>query len=173
MNNRLSRTAVLFFLVMCLAGCTHVLVPPVVPLEAKQLPIIKSDKAISVKILQTPTPEQFVLLQTGVHKHVVSAEQMNQVARTALQDMLSRNGLPLRDDAKKTIEIAVVSADGHSMRYVYNARVRIKTQLGGKISREFSGQDFSTRIAQSLSEATNNALVDMLKDPEVQQYLAQ
>jgi hypothetical protein len=172
MKKELSCLTLLLSLI-CLVGCTHSVLPPFVPLETNQLPIIKSDHSLSVKILQTPAPEQFIVLQTGAHRHIVRTSDMNNLACTTLKDMLNKNNIRLADNATKTLDIAVVYADGFRIRYVYNTRVRIKAQIGGKITREFSGKDFSTRIAYSVSESINNALVDMLKDQEILRYLTE
>jgi hypothetical protein len=176
MKKGLSCCLMLVFSIVGLGGCTHPIVPEAVMFKAKQLPIVKTEHSVSVITLQVPTPKQFIVHSHGVHKYVVRTDDMNNRARTSLEDMLRKNNVALTDNALKKLEVAVVSADCPVRGFVVgvvNCTLKIQARAGGNAILEFTGEDVSASFEVSISEAINNALEDMLKDKEILQYLAE
>jgi hypothetical protein len=173
MEKKLSHFLALALSMIVIGGCAHQFVPNIVPLQANQIPIIKTEHPVSIKTLRTNTPEQFIVFVTGVHKYIVRTDDMNNYARTSLKDILKKNNITLTDNAVKKLEVAVVFADSPVIHMVYNFTVKIKAQTGGTITREFTGKDIGVRLEVSVSEAINNALMEMLKDKDFIQYLTE
>ena len=160
-------------------GCSSVYlitVPEVVMFKANQLPIVLTEHSVSVIILQTLTPKQFIVRSHGVHKYVVRTDDMNIRARTSLEDLLRKSNIALTDTPLKKMEVAVVSADCPVRGFVagvVNCTLKIQARAGGNAIREFTGEDVSASFEVSISEAITNALEHMLRDKEILQYLAE
>src|ERR1039457_1946163 len=111
MKRRISCNLIMVFAIMSLCSCTHPIIPETVKFDVNQLPIVKTKNAVSVNILQTTAPKEFIIYSHGIHKYIVQADELNNKARTSLEDMLKMNNVELLDNASKKIDIAVVSAE--------------------------------------------------------------
>jgi hypothetical protein len=169
------RCIVLVLLMIGFSGCTHSVVPRSVLIEANQLPIVKTGNSVSVKILQTTAPKEFIIMRQGFDKYVVNAAELNNKASASLVDMLKKNNVALADNASKKLSIAVVDAECliKDFSFQFKCLLNVKAQAGDKIERVFIGQDYGARYDVSITEAVNNALVEMLKEKEFLQYLTE
>jgi hypothetical protein len=162
----------LVFSMIGINGCTYFVEPVFIPLKADQLPIVKTEHPLSIGIMQNPTQDQFTVLG-GFRKWVARTDAMNRYALTSLEYMLKKNNITLADNALKKLNVSVVHVDCNIHGFTW-FEARIKAQAGDKLIREFTGKDFASKDLHTLaSEAINNALVEMLKDKEFLQYLAE
>jgi hypothetical protein len=87
--------------------------------------------------------------------------------------MLKKNNIEVSDSGQKKLNIDVISVFPGFAPYMSKITVVVRVKTVDDIVRRFSGTDVSMKMSTSISQAINNALVEMLKDKYMVQYLAE
>lgn len=155
-----------------LSGCMHHhLTPARVPLEVSEVPVISTKNSVSVQTSLTEVPENMLVHSHGAHQYEFTTNDLNNYACKSLTAMLKKNNIVVSDNSQKKFAVDVVSAHSDIMPFMSKVTAIIKVKTGDNIVREFSGTEISKGLTTSVSQAINNALVEMLKDKYILDYL--
>ena len=167
--------------VVLIVGVSGCISHQVLPLqESIETPLLerKPKTAVTVAIIpvHNPTAQQWTVCSLGAHTYYARPDDLTDAAETILGMILKRNGMQVDPNSSKTLRIAVVDAGCEMPKFVgpYKYYVKLEVQVGDKEKRQFVGTQHHAHVfgtGWAIARATSHAIVLLLQDEEIIQYL--
>lgn len=128
-----------------------------------------------VKLIKGQTDEKTVVIaRMGVHKFIASEADLRDGIIAQLGGELKKQAVVVDNASGKSLEIAVTSHDFEQGAWRIAATIGFTVKLGDAKTKSFEVRNSSpTTVYQTYDGAVALAVIKILNDPDVQQYLKQ
>lgn len=163
---------VLVWTSMLAAGCTHRYVPDVLPLPDEPGSGLSSPSTLSILNAQESTDE-VLFLTNGPHEFHANLQEWTDVAVKMVERELTDHGVTIADSGERSIEMAVVSVTSTTGGWGFRTYVYLTAETGDGYKGVYNGQGPHNIVAFAANEALRQAVMKMLGDETIRQYVAQ
>jgi hypothetical protein len=178
MNLTIGRLVVIAILIgFSLTGCMDhkILRKPQLTTDPEYLPILNFPN--SVAIIKEPLimNEEVLVCEDIPHRYYVTSEGLTDASVYVLKDIFVRNNVEINNNGNKQLKLSIVEANCEPGVFTLNYITKIKVIAGDNINKTFSGNQTSPHNTYTSSWAIEKAIIsavlEMLKDPEIINYL--
>ena len=168
-------TLLLLVFVFVLLACSPRYVPTEHPLDPGDVPPFDLAGTVSVVNAQPSTASVTVTSNWAGGFLVSSDSDLHAVTEVMVQQTtkeIAKNARKLNGESAKTIELAVLDLKSSYVAFFFRSHIRYTAKLGsGKTIAKEVGHGHADQLAD-LNGAIAEGVIELLKDPDLRQYLA-
>jgi hypothetical protein len=176
MNGWISRLLVVFFLGFAV-GCSHqVKVVQTLSVKDRDLPVVNIQGPVRVAE-QTEKPTGVdELCKAGGRNYTMDYSEFTTFAAHSIKDVLTRKGIRIADSAPKQLVVSIPRGTCHTQGFAVYFDVILAVAAGNGLEKQFTGTVRTHDVRRrhlAVSGAVLEAVLEMLKDEEILQYLSE
>jgi hypothetical protein len=173
--NRIKCFSVVIFLAF-VGACTHTYVPTVrSDFDSDAVPKFSSNQEVALHNAQA-SAEPVVFTQQGAHSYVANYQECTNVVLTIAKRELANRGLRIVENNARQLKLSVQALNFDIGWVRLDSTVELQVETGSGYSAKYLGTNNSYMVGSmqnQLNAALSQAVVEMLKDPKIVEYLTQ
>lgn len=176
MIQRVGLVMIVFF-GMAMMGCSfshQVNIQREFVVEEKLLPEISTSGPVAVMMKAKEKSGMNEICKAGGRTYLSDNQMISEYAISTAKDMLTRNGVAVSDSADKQLIITSLDGGCDMSGMLLRFKMDMTVNTGDGVTDKFSGDQKMMHVYErdfALSAATLNAVLEMLSDEKIQQYL--
>jgi hypothetical protein len=167
-----------FMAVMLLAyigGCAHTFAPSVrEEFEPGKIPDFSSKNEVTLQNVQTDS-EPVTFMRAGVHYYLANRQECTDVAVAIVKREITKRGMQAVANNARNLKLSVVSMNTDMGMWSSDVVVHMTAQTGNGYTADFEGRGNTGPtiygVHYGADVALSEAVVAMLKDPKIVEYL--
>ncbi len=158
----------------CMVNHKKTLKKPYEVTGAENLPTLTTSNSVSIIKEPLSNSDEVLLCEDFPHRWYATSKGLNDAAVHALEDIFIRNNIEVNQNGNRKLRLSVIETTCELGAFTVNHNVKIKVVGGSSIDKVFSGNQtaaHNTGVSWAVEKAIVAALLEMLKDPEMLNYL--
>ena len=166
------RLFVLFLIIGTFLSCSHRYQARLQKVNTDNIPGISANQPITI-INDQPSDEYTLVYAQGAHKWTASRRQCTDIAIQMLSEELKNRGVQVATGSEKTLKISIVNLAGFMGFTRITGKLSLKVATGDGYMNIYEVLNATPwTIDRALNGAISLAVIELLKDEKIRNYLS-